>query len=90
MLNLILVSAGTIVIRSFTEGNMEIIREIAGDVEMMRQVLITEDDKVIFESNRGKRPTLKDLREFIANRNEIRRLNPREKLALSRVIYKAV
>lgn len=90
MLNLILVSAGTIVIRSFTEGDMEIIREIAGDVEMMRQVLITEDDKVIFESNRGKRPALKDLRDFIANRNEIRRLNLCEKLALSRVIYKAV
>lgn len=90
MLKLVLVSSHAIVSRTFEEDNQEIIREIPGDTEMMRQVLVIDGENVIFESSREdriKKPTLAALREMLANKNVIRRLGEREKLALSRVQY---
>lgn len=92
MLKLVLVSARTIVSRTFEETDNEIIREIGGDAEMMRQVLIIENnDKVIFEIKRGvgdgKKYKTAEIREIIENKNEIRRLTAREKKALEKVVY---
>lgn len=92
MLKLVLVSARTIVSRNFEESDNEIIREIGGDAEMMRQVLVVENnDKVIFETKRGEGNNRKfktsEIREIIENKNEIRRLTAREKKALEKVIY---
>lgn len=90
MLKLVLVFGHTIVMRFFEERDQEIIREIPGDTEMMKHVLILDDEKVIFEMKRGggaKKPSLCELRDILAARNEIRTLSPREKLALSRVRY---
>lgn len=90
MLKLVLVSGHTIVARSFEEDNQEIIREIPGDTEMMKHVLVIDGDKVVFEMYRGcgkKKPTLKQVRDVIAAQNEIRTLSQREKLALSQVRY---
>lgn len=90
MLKLVLVSGHTIVARSFEEDNQEIIREIPGDTEMMKHVLVIDGDKVVFETYRGcgkKKPTLKQVRDAIAARDEIRTLSQREKLALSQVRY---
>lgn len=91
MLNLVLVSARTIVIRAFEESDGEIIREICGDVEMMRQVLVIDGDKVIYEASRNKgdkKPTTKFLRELIEAREVKRQLSPCELLALSRVQWR--
>lgn len=91
MYNLILVSAGTIVIRAFEESNEEIIREISGDTLMMRQVLICEDDKVIFEYKRseGRKPyTLKQVREELAEKKVRRHLTKKEKNVLQCVRYR--
>lgn len=93
MLNLVLVSARTIVRRHFEESNNEIIREIAGDAEMMRQVLVLDGEKVIFETKRGvgskTKFTTAEIREILKKKNEIRRLTAREKLALEKVVYYA-
>lgn len=91
MLNLVLVSAGTIVTRDFEETNQEYIREIAFDAEMMRQVLVLDGDNVIFEFARkkdGKRPTPNQVRDILKAKEVKRRLTAREKLALSKVCYK--
>lgn len=92
MLKLVLVSARTIVSRNFEENDNEIIREIGGDAEMMRQVLVIKNnDEVIFETKRGvgeqKKYKTAEVREILENENVVRRLTAREKLALEKVVY---
>lgn len=90
MLNLVLVSSGTIVRRHFEITDAEILREIVGDITMMRQVLVLKDDAVIFEALRGEgkqKWRVPEIRDMLRDGKIIRRLTEKEKRALACVRY---
>lgn len=92
MLNLVLVSSSTIVSRKFEISNAEIMREIVGDVIMMRQVLILDGERVLFETVRGvdkENWRVAEIRDILKNGIVKRYLNENEIKALNSVHYRA-
>lgn len=92
MLNLVLVSSSTIVSRKFEISNAEIMREIVGDVIMMRQVLILDGERVLFETIRGvdkENWRVAEIRDILKNGIVKRYLNENEIKALNSVRYRA-
>lgn len=92
MLNLVLVSSSTIVSRKFEITNAEIMREIVGDVIMMRQVLILDGNRVLFETIRGEDKEnwrVAEIRDILKSGIVKRYLNENEIKALKSVRYRA-
>lgn len=91
MLNLVLVSSSTIVSRKFEISNAEIMREIVGDIIMMRQVLILDDERVLFETIRGvdkESWRVAEIRDVLKSGIVKRYLNENEIKALNSVRYR--
>lgn len=91
MLNLVLVSSSTIVSRKFEISNAEIMREIVGDIIMMRQVLILDGERVLFETIRGvdrESWRVAEIRDVLKSGIVKRYLNENEIKALNSVRYR--
>lgn len=94
MLNLVLVSSSALVSRHFEIGNAEILREIVGDIRMMRHVLVLDGKGVIFEAKRNESPEDEEwnvarLREILRKQEVLRPITEREMRALNGIRYKA-
>lgn len=92
MLNLVLVSSSTIVSRKFEISNAEIMREIVSDIVMMRQVLILNGKRVLFETVRGESKEnwrVAEIRDILKSGIVKRYLNEKEIKALNSVRYRA-